>query len=129
VEREMIQNYEDLIVWQRADQLACKVFDLSEQFPKSYLYDLTSQLRRAALSVPTNIAEGCASSHTRELLQFINISRRSLSETRYLLGFAFRRGLIKPEQMEEVESLCDETGKMLTSLDKSLRSKKPRGAA
>ena len=122
----MVENYKDLIVWQRADQLACRVFDLSEQFPRSYLYDLTTQLRRAVLSVPTNIAEGCASSHTKELLQFINVSRRSLSETRYLLDFAFRRGLIKPEQMKEVESLSNETGKMLTSLDKSLRSKKPR---
>jgi len=122
----MVENYKDLIVWQRADQLACRVFDLSEQFPRSYLYDLTTQLRRAVLSVPTNIAEGCASSHTKELLQFINVSRRSLSETRYLLDFAFRRGLIKPEQIKEVESLSNETGKMLTSLDKSLRSKKPR---
>lgn len=57
----MIQNYKDLVVWQRADQLAFRVFDLSEGFLRAYVYDLTSQLRRAALSVPTNIAEGCAS--------------------------------------------------------------------
>jgi four helix bundle protein len=122
----MIQNYEDLIVWQRADQLAFRVYDLSERFPPAYRYDLTPQLRRAVLSVPTNIAEGCASTHTKELLQFINVSRRSLSETRYLLGFAFRRGLITSQEIEEVESLCDETGRMLTSLDKSLRSRKLR---
>ena len=122
----MIENYKDLIVWQRADQLASRVFDLTEKFPRSYLYDLTNQLRRAALSVPTNLAEGCASAHTKELLQFINVSRRSLSETSYLLDFAFRRGLMKAEQMKEVESLCDETGRMLTSLDKSLRSRQPK---
>lgn len=52
----MIENYKDLIVWQRADQLAFRVFDLTEGFPRAYLYDLTNQLRRAALSVPTNIA-------------------------------------------------------------------------
>src|SRR5450756_148155 len=109
----MIENYKDLVVWQRADRLAFRVFDLSEGFPRAYLYDLTTQLRRAVLSVPTNIAEGCASTHTKELLQFINVSRRSLSETRYLLDFAFRRGLMKSEQMEEVESLCNETGRML----------------
>jgi four helix bundle protein len=62
----------------------------------------------------------------KELLQFINVSRQSLSETRYLLDFAFRRGLVKSGQIEEVESLCNETGRMLTSLDKSLRSRKPR---
>jgi four helix bundle protein len=61
----MIENYEDLVVWQRADQLAFRVFDLSDGFPRAYVYDLTSQLRRAALSVPTNIAEGCASPHTK----------------------------------------------------------------
>lgn len=122
----MIQNYEDLVVWQRADQLALRVFDLTEGFPRAYVYDLTNQLRRAALSVPTNLAEGCASAHTKELLQFINVSRRSLSETKYLLDFAFRRGLIKAEQMKEAESLCDETGRMLTALDKSLRRKQPR---
>ena len=122
----MIENYKDLIVWQRADQLASRVFDLTEKFPRSYLYDLTNQLRRAALSVPTNLAEGCASAHTKELLQFINVSRRSLSETSYLLDFAFRRDLMKAEQMKEVESLCDETGRMLTSLDKSLRSRQPK---
>jgi four helix bundle protein len=123
----MIQNYKDLVVWQRADQLAFRVFDLSDGFPRAYVYDLTSQLRRAALSVPTNIAEGCASPHTKELLQFINVSRRSLSETRYLLDFAFRRGLMRADQMQEVESLCDETGRMLTALDKSLRSRQPKG--
>lgn len=65
--------------------------------------------------------------HTKELLQFINVSRRSLGETRYLLDFAFRRGLMKADQMKEVESLCDETGRMLTALDKSLRSRQPKG--
>ena len=122
----MIENYKDLLVWQRADQLASRVFDLTEKFPRSYLYDLTNQLRRAALSVPTNLAEGCASAHTKELLQFINVSRRSLSETSYLLDFAFRRDLMKAEQMKEVESLCDETGRMLTALDKSLRVKQAK---
>ena len=65
----MITSYKELKVWERADELAFRVFDLSETFPKMYLYDLTSQLRRAALSIPTNIAEGCASFHSGELLQ------------------------------------------------------------
>jgi len=64
----MITSYKQLKVWQEADKLAHKVFGLTEKFPKTYLFDLTSQLRRAALSVPTNIAEGCASFHTKEFL-------------------------------------------------------------
>ena len=60
----MITSFKELKVWERADDLAFVVFDLAETFPRKYLYDLTSQLRRAALSVPTNIAEGCASFHS-----------------------------------------------------------------
>ena len=114
----MIKDYRELIVWQKADDLAHRVFDATQTFPKEYLFDLTNQLRRAALSVPTNIAEGCASSHNRELVQFINIARRSQSETRYLLEFAKRRGLISGAEMSDI---CDEIGKMLNALMASLR--------
>ena len=99
----MITSFKDLKVWQRADELAFKVFDMTETFPKAYLYDLTSQLRRAALSVPTNIAEGCASFHSGEFLQFLNIARRSLSETQHLIGFASRRHLIQHAELLELE--------------------------
>ena len=88
--------------------MALEIYQLSDGFPKKYLYDLTNQLRRAALSVPTNLAEGCASPHSGELLQFINISRRSLSETRYLIEFASKLGLVGPEKSKELERLCTE---------------------
>jgi four helix bundle protein len=120
----MITSFKDLKVWERADQLAHKVFDMTESFPKVYLYDLVSQLRRAALSVPTNIAEGCASFHSSEFLQFLNIARRSLSETQYLIGFASRRHLIQQSELVEVESLSTEVSKMLNSLITSIRRKK-----
>lgn len=120
----MITSYKELKVWERADELAFRVFDLTDTFPKTYLYDLTSQLRRAALSIPTNIAEGCASFHSGEFLQFLNVSRRSLSETQYLLYFASRRNLIKQSQLLELESICEEISKMLNALAKSIRQKK-----
>jgi len=101
----MITSFKELKVWERADDLAFKVFDLAETFPRKYLYDLTSQLRRSALSVPTNIAEGCASFHSGEFLQFLNISRRSLSETQYLLYFVSRRGLINQTQNALAKSI------------------------
>ena len=119
----MITSYKDLKVWEKADELAFAVFDLTDKFPKSYLFDLTSQLRRASLSVPTNIAEGCASFHSGEFLQFLNISRRSLSETEYLLFFACRRKLITEEQIRELDSVCEEISKMLNGLIKSIRNK------
>jgi len=119
----MITSYKELKVWERSDDLAFRVFDLAETFPKAYLYDLTSQLRRAALSIPTNIAEGCASFHSGELLQFLNISRRSLSETHYLLYFACRRKLIRHDKLAELESICEEISKMLNALAKSIRNR------
>ena len=119
----MITSYKELKVWERADELAFKVFDLTETFPKAYLYDLTSQLRRAALSIPTNIAEGCASFHSGELLQFLNVSRRSLSETHYLVYFASSRELIKQGELFELEAMAEEISKMLNALAKSIRSK------
>jgi len=120
----MITSYKELKVWQKADQLAFRVFDLSDKFPKVYLYDLTNQLRRAALSIPTNIAEGCASFHSGEFLQFLNVARRSLSETQYLLDFAFRRNLIMESDMMELGGTAEEISKMLNSLIKSIRQKK-----
>ncbi len=120
----MITSFRDLKVWQRSDDLAFRVFDLTDKFPRSYIFDLTSQLRRAVLSIPTNIAEGCASVHSREFLQFLNIARRSLSETQYLVHFAGRRQLIKVPERLQLESNCEEISKMLNGLIKSIRSKK-----
>lgn len=122
----MITSYEDLNVWQRSDELAQKIFDLTDRFPKAYLYDLTSQLRRAALSIPTNIAEGCASFHSKEFLQYLNIARRSLSETQYLLGFAFRRSLMKQQELENFQLVCQDVSKMLNGLAKSIRKRTQR---
>ncbi len=119
----MITSYKELKVWQKADELAFKAFDLTEKFPRVYLFDLTSQLRRAALSIPTNIAEGCASFHSREFLQFLNIARRSLSETQYLLDFAGRRNLIKESDSQLLEGIREEVSKMLNALIKSIRQK------
>lgn len=117
------KRYRDLVVWQKANELAFCIFKLTDAFPAKYAYDLTNQLRRAALSIPTNLAEGCASPHTKELLQFINIANRSLSETQYLLEFAAGLGLIKTEESQDLENLCDEISKMLRSLSSSIRRK------
>ena len=119
-----VKSYRELIVWRKADELAIEIYKLSSKFPREYLYDLTNQLRRAALSVPTNLAEGCASDHSGELLQFINISNRSLSETKYLLEFAHKMGLIKSAEMSDLDASCSEISKMLRSLAISIKKRK-----
>ena len=119
-----IQSYRELTVWQKADELAVRVYGITRKFPREYLYDLTSQLRRAALSIPTNLAEGCASPHSGELLQFINIAKRSLSETQYLLEFAHKIGLINAADVSVLDQSCLEIERMLKALNLSITKKK-----
>jgi len=119
-----LKSYKELLVWQKADELAVRIYRISEKFPKQYLFDLTNQLRRSALSIPTNLAEGCASDHSGELLQFINISNRSLSETRYLLEFAHKMSLMKSEEMSDLDATCSEISRMLRSLAISIKKRK-----
>jgi four helix bundle protein len=119
-----IQSYRELTVWLKADSLAVKVYGITSKFPREYLYDLTSQLRRAALSIPTNLAEGCASPHTGELLQFINIAKRSLSETQYLLEFAHKIGLINAADVSVLDQSCLEIERMLKALNLSITARK-----
>ena len=119
-----IQSYRELIVWQRADELAVSVYGITKKFPREYLYDMTGQLRRAALSIPTNLAEGCASPHSGELLQFINIANRSLSETRYLLEFSHKIGLIGAADLSGLDQRCLEVARMLKALNLSITKRK-----
>jgi len=108
-------TYKDLKVWQKADDLAIAVYEACRDFPKDEKYGLTSQLRRAALSVPTNIVEGYARKGDKELAKFVNFSLGSLAETEYLLNFAKRLGYLNVKEFERVESIRAEVGKLLWS--------------
>jgi four helix bundle protein len=112
-------KYKNLIVFQKADELALKIYSLTADFPKSEVFGITSQLRRAALSVPTNIVEGYARKSKKELAQFINIALGSLAETEYLLDFAKRLGYSKSEG-SEIEVLITEVGKLLWGFYRSI---------
>ncbi len=117
---ERIQNFKDLDVWKKAHQLAKEIFLLTDAFPKSYQFNVTSQLRRAALSVPTNLAEGSAAAHSKELIQFVGISKRSVSEVQYLLLFAQEQGLLTLEQYRVLSDRYEEVDRMLGGLRRSL---------
>lgn len=80
-----MKNYKELGFWQDAHILANNIYDITDTFPKSELFALTSQLRRAALSVPTNIVEGCGRESIKELRRFLVISSGSIAEVEYLL--------------------------------------------
>jgi four helix bundle protein len=101
--------FEDLIVWQKAHQFVLAVYRFTESFPKAELYGLTSQLRRAAVSVPANIAEGFKKKGRADKARFMNIAQGSVEESRYYLllsrdlGYGDSSGL--NSQLEEVSKL------------------------
>jgi four helix bundle protein len=96
-------KYESLVVWQRADDLFVRLHQITRQrFPADERYELTSQLRRAALSVPANIVEGSARHHRRERLQFLGTAWASLNEARYYLHVVSRLGYVPQDLYAEL---------------------------
>lgn len=114
-------GYKALIAWQKADLLAHKIYDVTEAFPKSEMFGLTSQLRRAALSVPANIIEGYARNSHNEFHRFLSISLGSLSEVGYFLEFSYKRKFIKQSDFEALVLLRDECGRLIWKLYESQR--------
>ena len=115
-----IQTYKDLIVWQKAMDLAETVHRLSQSFPREELYGLTSQLRRAVVSVPSNIAEGQARQSTAEFKNFLSIAQGSLAEVETQLLLAIRFGYMTPQLAAPALKLREEISKMLASLRSKL---------
>ena len=112
-------GYERLIVWQKADQLVFVIYKLTTEFPKSEIFSLVSQLRRATLSVPTNIVEGYARNSKAEFRRFLMISLGSLAETKYLLSVASRLNYISASSYKEVVAFTEEVGRLLWSFHRS----------
>ena len=113
-------GYKKLLVWKRADEFAYEAYLASKNFPRSELFGLTAQLRRACLSVPTNLAEGCGRQSKRELKQFVNIAMGSHFETEYLLSFCLKLGYVEKNNFERLEALRREVGSLLWRFYKSL---------
>jgi four helix bundle protein len=112
----MAGSYRDLKVWQRSIQLPVAIYGLTRGFPGKELYGLTSQLRRAAVSVASNIAEGYGRASKGEYRQFVGIARGSVLEIQTQLVIAKELGFGKAVQMQTTEALAEETGKMLWAL-------------
>ena len=112
-------NYKSLVVFQKADELAFQIYKATETFPNYEKFGLTSQIRRAALSIPTNSVEGYERKSKKELLQFLNIALGSHAETEYLFNFPKRLGYCKSDYLS-VEDLISEVGRLLWSFRGSL---------
>lgn len=111
----------NLLVWQRSRRLAAHLYQVTESLPKSEQFGLTSQIRRAAVSVPTNIAEGRSRLGPRGFLHFLEIARGSLAELETLLIISADIGLISDISIELAE--CDEIGKMIYGLQAAVKSR------
>ena len=114
------KGYRKLRVWQKADGLAYEVYLATRNFPKEEIYGITSQLRRAASSIPTNIVEGYGRQGKKELKQFINIALGSLAETEYLIDFSSKLEYLPKNDHRELQNLRQEVGNLLWKFYKSL---------
>jgi len=116
----MSQDAGDLIVWQRAIELTVCIYKLTRSFPKDELYGLTSQMRRASVSVASNIAEGRGRLNTAEFRQFLGIAQGSIFELKTQLTVARKLDLADHKNLDQAESLSEEVSKMLGSFIEKL---------
>ena len=114
--------YERLNAWQVAHQMALQVYEATDSWPAAERFGLTIQLRRAALSVPTNIAEGAAKRGRREFRRFLDIALGSISEVTYLLRFCRDRGLLSSNAWLELEATRNRAGQLTWQLYRSVSS-------
>jgi four helix bundle protein len=119
----MARDYRELEVWCLAMDLAEAVYRLTREFSKAEEYRMTSQLLRAAASVPATIAEGNARSSRKDYARFVSIARGSLAETETFLMLARRIGLSRPDVIDPVLSQADRVGRMLNGLHRSLENR------
>lgn len=123
----MLHNYnnsifQNLIVWQRAMDLVEETYKLTRYLPKEETYALSDQMRRAAVSIPSNIAEGAGRKTNLDFAHFLAVARGSRYELETQILICIRLGFIKEEQAARAFELCDEIGKMITALIRNLKA-------
>jgi four helix bundle protein len=120
-----MQSFRDFKVWQKAHELTLAVYKMTETWPSEEKYGLTSQIRRAAASVPTNIAEGSKRRSPQDFARFSNIAEGSTSETSYLLILSKDLGYVTSESVEPLMKLTEEIGAMLHVFRSKVEQQKP----
>jgi four helix bundle protein len=119
----MAQHFKDLIAWQKAMNLVNAIYDATDAFPKRETYSLTDQIRRAAVSIPSNVAEGQAHYSNREFLHYLRHARGSLAELETQLLIAQHRNYLTDFQTQELLKLVNELSRILSGLINSLKEK------
>ncbi|MBR4223725.1 MAG: four helix bundle protein [Oscillospiraceae bacterium] len=111
-----------MIVWQRAMDLVCEIYDLTRSLPKEEMFGLTSQIKRAAISIPSNIAEGYGRNSSSDYAHFLSIARGSKHEVETQLYICERLGYIQRERSKKAFSYCNEIEKMLNAMIVKLKT-------
>jgi four helix bundle protein len=120
-----IRNYSDLIAWQKAMTLAEETYEATKSLPREELYGLTSQMRKAAVSVPSNIAEGQGRRKDGQFLHFLSISHGSLRELETQIMLANRLHLLSDVSSRDLLAQCAEVGRLLNGLMNSIKENQP----
>lgn len=111
-----VSNYQSLIVWQKSMDLAKMVYAEVKNLPKEEMYALSDQIRRAVVSIPSNIAEGCARESKTELAYFLRVAKGSAAELETLLLLCSSIGYLQKQDLNDIFSLLDEISRMLRAL-------------
>ena len=118
-----MRTHENLEVWKKSVDFVVEIYKLTEDFPKEEKFGLTSQIRRASVSIPANIAEGAARTSEKEFLYFLSNAQGSASEVSTEILIAFRLGFLSQENYLNLSPKLDETGRMLSGLKNHLLQK------
>lgn len=121
MEPQKRRDFRDLVLWQRAMELAAEVHRVTLKLPRHELFGLAAQMRRSAVSIPSNIAEESGRRTTREFIAFLHIARGSLSELRTQLLLATKVGYVTEPEISAADKLTEEVGKLLNAVVRGLR--------
>ena len=124
--KKRITDYRDLDVWNESMSVAAEIYEITRAFPREEMFGMTSQMRRASVSIAANIAEGYGRQQTKPFIQFLRMSQGSLKEFETLLLLAVRVGLTTVELAEHEMIRCQRIGKMLVGLVRKLAAKEER---
>ena len=116
-----MQNYKDLKVWTKAHEFTLKVYEFTQNFPKEEVYGMTSQMRRAASSIPANIAEGCGKYTQQDFARYLNIALGSANESEYFILLSKDLKFISQDDYAIINQLINEVKAMLISLISKVR--------
>ena len=118
-----MHKFKELIVWQKGMNLVKEIYGIARSFPDNELFGITSQMKRSAISIPSNIAEGCGRNTDKELNHFLNIANGSSFELETLVILSFDLGYLEQEEFNFLDSLLDEIQKMIYGFKQSIQTK------